>query len=185
MRSMICGLLAVIAGPAMADGFWEYGSWRVFVQEIDTGEDLRRFCSASTGGDGEPSVEISVSNGDVGPPDFFPTVLIKENAPRGYQTELQDGQAAYIRFDDEDVMDGVVRGYIDEEGFSNAQITFDHPLSQWVLRAMRMNGQFDVVVDGEVFMYAYLDGFTASYLKMAEECGFDGTGVVDELFSPG
>jgi hypothetical protein len=44
---------------------------------------------------------------------------------------------------------------------------------------MRVNGQMDVVVEDEVFMYAYLDGFTASYLKAAEECGFDGSGVVD------
>lgn len=51
--------------------------------------------------------------------------------------------------------------------------------SQWVLRAMRTNGQFDVVVEGNVFMYVYLDGFTASYLKMAEECGSTGVGVVD------
>lgn len=173
------GLLALMAGPASADGFWEYDSWRVIMQEVDTGEDLRRTCTAFTGGDGAPSVSISLSNGDVGPPYFFPTVLIHERAPRGYQTVLQDGQAVYIRFDDEDSMDGVVMGYVDEQGFANAQIAFDHPLSQWVLRAMRVNGQFDVVVGGAVFMYAYMDGFTAAYLKMAEQCGFDGAGVVD------
>jgi len=179
LRLIICGLIALMAGPTWADEFWEYGSWYVIVQEIDTGEDLRRSCSAVTGGDGEPSVAISISNGDVGPPDFFPTVIVREHAPRGYQTVLQDGQAAYIRFDNEDVMDGVVAGYFDKEGFAHAEIAFDHPLSQWVLQAMHMNGQFDVVVDGKVFMYAYMDGFTAAYLKMAEECGFDGAGVVD------
>ncbi|SMX31186.1 hypothetical protein [Actibacterium lipolyticum] len=179
MRKLIFVLFSLMAGPAFADGFWEYGSWRVFVQEVDTGEDLRRSCSAMTGGDGEPSVVVSMSNGDAGPPDFFPSVLVREHAPRGHRTMLQDGQAAYIRFDNEDVMDGVVKGDFDEEGFAYAEIAFDHPLSQWVLRAMRVNGQFDVVVDDKVFMYAYLDGFTASYLKMAEECGFNGAGVVD------
>ncbi|PRY26390.1 hypothetical protein CLV78_101485 [Aliiruegeria haliotis] len=179
MRLIVAGLLAVLAGPVMADGFWEYGSWRVIVEDVDTGEDLRRTCTAATGGDGEPSVSVSVSNGDAGPPEVFPSVLIREHAPRHHQTGLQDGQEAYIRFDNEEVMDGVVVGYFDDQGFANAEIAFDHPLSQWVLRAMRANGQFDVVLGNNVFMYVYLDGFTASYLKMAEECGFDGAGVVD------
>ncbi|SNR54524.1 hypothetical protein [Puniceibacterium sediminis] len=179
MKLIIGSLFALIAGPAWADGYWEYGSWRVDVQEVDTGEDLRRTCSAVTGGDGSPSVQVSMSNGDAGPPDYFPTVLISEHAPRGHGTVLQDGQAAYIRFDNEESMDGAVSGFFDEEGFANAEIAFDHPLSQWVLRAMRLNGQFDVVVEGNVFMYVYLDGFTASYLKMAEECGFSGAGVID------
>lgn len=179
MRRLIIGLLAMMAGPVWADGFWEYGSWRVSVQEVDTGEDLRRSCVAVTGGDGAPSAAISMNNGDAGPPDYFPSVVVSEHAPRGNSTVLKDGQAAYIRFDDEDVMDGAVFGYIDDAGFANAQIAFDHPLSQWVLRAMRKNGQFDVVVEGKVFMYVYLDGFTASYLKMAEECGFSGAGVIE------
>lgn len=179
MRLIIGGLLALVAGSAWADGYWEYGSWRVTVQEVDTGEDLRRTCSAVTGGDGEPSAVISMSNGDAGPPDYFPTVMIREHAVRHHQTVLKDGQPVYIRFDDEDVMDSVVVGFVDSEGFANAEIAFDHPHSQWVLRAMRKNGQFDVVVDGKVFMYVFLDGFTASYLKMAEECGFTGAGIID------
>ena len=178
MRLIIFCLLALSAGSAWADGYWEYGSWRVTVQEMDTGEDLRRTCSAATGGDGAPSAVISVSNGDAGPPDYFPVLLIREQAVRHHQTVLQDGQPVYIRFDDEDVMDGVVAGFVDDEGFANAEIAFDHPQSQWVLRAMRKNGQFDVVVNGEVFMYVFLDGFTAAYLKMAEECGFTGAGVI-------
>ncbi|ASM71736.1 MULTISPECIES: hypothetical protein [Roseobacteraceae] len=52
-------------------------------------------------------------------------------------------------------MDGVVTGYVNEDGFEHAQ-------SQWVLRAMRANAQFDVVVDGKVFLHVYLDGFTAA-----------------------
>ncbi len=168
-----------MVSPATAQGFWEYGSWRVLVQEIDTGEDLRRTCTAITGGDGLPSVTVAFSNGDAGPPDFFPTVTVHEYASRGYDTVLQGGQSAYIRFDDEQVMDSVVTTYVTEDVFANAEIAFDHPISQWVLQSMRTNGQMDVVVEGKVFIYTYLDGFTASYLKAAEQCGFDGTGVVD------
>lgn len=117
------------------------------MRDVDTGADVPRTCTAITGGDGLPSVAAAFRNGDVRPPDFFHTVTVHEYAPRGYDTVLQDGQSAYIRFDDEQVRDSVVTTY--------------------------------VVVDGKVFIYAYLDRFTASYLKAAAQCGFDGTGVVD------
>lgn len=167
------------APPPIESGFWEYGSWRVFAETIDTGEDLRRTCTALTGGDGEPSLSIEISNGDGGPPDFFPSVSISEHAIRGYPTVMQDGQAVYIRFDDEDSMDAVVTGYFDEEGFAHAFFRFDHPDSQWVLRAMRKNHQLDAVVGGHVFYSFFLDGFTAAYVKAMDECGFSGAGVVD------
>ena len=48
-----------------------------------------------------------------------------------------------------------------------------------MLQTMRLNDQMDIVVNGQVFMTAFLDGFTASYLKMAGECGFSGVGVVN------
>lgn len=179
MHRILTLLIFLCASPGFAQGFWEYGSWRVVIDEVDTGEDLRRTCYALTGGDGQPTVAFSFSNGDAGPPWFFPSVIVYESAPRGFDTVLQDGQSAYIRFDDEQVMDGTVYAYLDEDGFARAEISFDHPLSQWVLQSMRVNGQMDVVVAGDVFMYAYLDGFTASYLKAAEECGFDGSGVVN------
>ncbi|ASM71737.1 MULTISPECIES: hypothetical protein [Roseobacteraceae] len=90
MKLLIFGLLSLIAAPALAEGFWEYGSWRVIMEEADTGEDLRRTCGAVTGGDGEPSVVISASNGDAGPPAVFPGVFVHEHVPRGHNTVLQD-----------------------------------------------------------------------------------------------
>lgn len=175
---IIAGFLALLAGPLAAQSFWEYGSWRVWVEDVDTGEDIRRNCTALTGGDGMPSASVQFSNGDAGPPLFFPSVIVTESALRGYDTVLQDGQDVYIWFDDEQTMDSTVYAFRDDEGFARAEIAFDDPLSQWVLQSMRANGQMDVMVAGKVFMTAYLDGFTAAYLKAAEECGFDGAGVV-------
>lgn len=177
-KLIIAGAFALLAGPVAAQNFWEYGSWRVWVDEVDTGEDLRRTCTALTGGDGLPSASVAFYNGDAGPPIFFPSVVVSESAPRGYDTVLLDGQDVYVWFDDEQTMDSTVYAYRDEEGFALAEIPFDHPLSQWVLQSMRANGQMDVMVEGKVFMTAYLDGFTAAYLKAAEQCGFDGAGVV-------
>lgn len=166
--------------PTVVDsGYWSYGSWQVVAETIDTGEDLRRTCTAFTGGDGNPTLSVEISNGDAGPPHLFPSVEVRESAFRGYPTVMQDGQALFIRFDDEDSMDAVVTGYFDEDGFAQATFRFDHPDSQWVLRAMRKNGQLDAVVGGQVFATFFLDGFTASYVKAMDECGFTGAGVVD------
>ena len=66
-----------------------------------------------------------------------------------------------------------------DEGFAQATFRFDHPDSQWVLRAMRKNSQLDAVVGGHPFVTFFLDGFTASYVKAMDECGFTGAGVVD------
>lgn len=172
--------LATMTGAAQAqDWYFEYGSWNVHVEEIDTGEDLRLTCRAFTGGDGYPSVSVWFSNGDAGPPDYFPSVVVEESAVRHQRTVAQDGDPVYVRFDDNDVMDSVVSGYTDEQGFQHASIPFYHPQSQWVLQAMRRNGQMDVVVNHKVLTMAFLDGFTAAYLKAAESCGFDGRGVVN------
>ena len=160
-------------------GYWEYGAWRVSVDVVDTGEDVRRSCRASTGGDGDPVVEVFISNGDAGPPYAYPSVVVNESAPRGHITYMKDKQQAYVWFDDEDTIDGQVTAYHDDEGIPQADLAFHSPKSQWVLQAMRRNGQMDVVVDHKVFFTAFLDGFTASYLKMMEQCGFDGTGVVN------
>lgn len=91
LRLFFIFILALCANPATAQGFWEYGSWRIWVQEFDTGEDLRRTCTALTGGDRQPSVVISVSNGDAGPPDYCLAVIVQESVPRGYPTVLRDG----------------------------------------------------------------------------------------------
>ena len=172
LRQILAGLLVMIAGPTWADDYWQYGSWGVFLEEQDTGQDLWRICSAVSGFDGGPTVMISVSNGDAGPPDFFPTVLIFEQAIRKFNTSLRGGQAAYINFNDGNLWNGEVDHYVSDEGLARADIAFDHPLSQSVLRAMRKNSDFDVVVEGKRFMTVNLAGFSAAYLKMLDECGF-------------
>lgn len=174
LKQFLVGLLVVMAGPIWADDFWQYGSWVVFLEEWDTGQDLRRICSMVGGVDGGgPNVMIAVSNGDAGPPDFFPTVLIFEQAIRQFNTSLRGGQAAYIRFNDGNLWNGVVDHYVSDEGLARAEIAFDHPMSQSVLRAMRKNSEFDVVVEGTKFITVNLAAFSAAYLKMLDECGFN------------
>jgi hypothetical protein len=151
--------------------YWDYGSWHVTVQSVDTGEDWRVTCTAHTGGDGDPTAALEITNADVGPPAYYPELTIREHAPRGYPTAIQDGQIAYVWFDDEDVYDGVTAAFTDDEGFQQARMTFPQDLSEWLVKAMRKNGQMDVVLDGKVLHSFWLDGFTASYLKIMEACG--------------
>lgn len=168
------------ADPVAHTGYWQYGDWHVAVDEVDSYEDGTYYsCTAWTGGDGEPRVSVSISALDVGPPTAYPGVVVEEFAPRGYNTFMQDGQSAYVWFEDEDTIDSEVISYYDDDGILHADLPFYSPTSQWVLQAMRRNGQMDVVVEGQVFTTFWLNGFTASYLKMMEGCGFTGVGVVN------
>lgn len=166
--------------PQSRAGYWEYGSWKVSVERKDSYEDGVYYnCQAWTGGDGEPYARVGISSQDVGPPHAYPGFTIEEYAPRGYQTFMQGQQRMYLWFDDEDTYDGVVESYYDNDGLPNAIVSFYYPYSLPVLMAMRRNNQMDVVVEGRVFHSFFLNGFTASYLKMMEGCGFSGVGVVN------
>jgi len=166
-----------IATGAFAEGYWEFGSWRVEVIADDVGEDLLMYCIASSGGDGEPSIFVEFMDHDVGPPDAYPSVVITESAPRGFPTQMQDGMAGYVIFDTYERADATPFAYFDEYGFAVARVRYDD--SQWMLQRMQASGRMDLVVAGRPVMAAQLDGFTAAYLKAAEECGFTGVGVVD------
>ena len=172
--------LAAAASDAYQErGYWEFGSWRVSVEQYDTGEDLRVTCTAMTGGDGDMSAVLSVSNGDAGPPDYFPELIINDHAVRHHTTVLKQDAPVYVWFDDEDVYDGAITQYTDADGFDHAELRFPQNISQWLLLAMKRNGQMDVVMNGRALHSFYLNGFTASYLKMMDECGFTGAGVLD------
>ena len=55
----VATLPALTALPASAQ-FWEYGAWRVYVETRETSEHTSRTCSAITGGDGYPSLSLTV-----------------------------------------------------------------------------------------------------------------------------
>ncbi|GAA6179896.1 MULTISPECIES: hypothetical protein [unclassified Shimia] len=178
MKLYIAGLLALIAAPVSADGYWTYGSWNVSSETTSAGNYLRRTCSARFGGDGEPVVHITVNSDDMGPPYTFPTVYVQEYAPRGYATRLQQGQVVSFEFDNGWDTTAWAYSYFDEEGIPQAYSGLPHPHSQNTLRAMRDSNLMVLAVSGRVFMNVYLDGFTAAYLKAMDECGFTGAGVV-------
>ena len=129
--------LAFLAAPAAhaAEQYFDYKDWTVRVEAVDTGEDLRVTCSMWTGGDGEPTVGFTVSNGDALPPDIFPGVQLMERAIRGHATVLKNEEKVTFVFDDGDSAPATVYADFDEDGFAFAQTSFAFEDNQRVLQA--------------------------------------------------
>lgn len=179
MRIFSIGLAAVIATPLQAEThYWDYKDWHVAVEAIDTGEDLRVTCTGWTGGDGMPSLRISLSNGDAGPPTFYPQPTFYESAPRHYPTQLQNGQRVMFEFDADWRTEGFVEAGFTEEGIAYAQARAHQGDSLGLLQVMRQAGTLWITHDGEIAGEFSLSGFTAAYGKMAEQCGFSTLNVI-------
>ncbi|PVB61982.1 hypothetical protein [Labrenzia sp. 011] len=175
----VLSIAVCTATSAQAGGqYFSFKDWNVQIDTVDTGEDLRITCSMWTGGDGDPTVGLSVSNGDALPPDFFPGVQLTERAFRGQATLLQNDQKVNFVFDDGDSAQATVFAGFDEEGFAFAETNFPFEDNQRVLQAMQRNGQIDIVGPAGPVYTASLNGFSASYRKIAEQCGFTVDGVI-------
>lgn len=180
MKQLLCALVLLGALPAQADDqYWDYGDWTVYVESYDTGEDWRVNCRASTGGDGGPSLSISLSNGDASPPHYYPQPTLYEHAPRGHTTFMRDGARVLFEFDMDWRTEGFVTAGYDNEGFAEAAARAHQGDSLSILRTMRHAGTMWVTMDGEIVYEASLSGFTAAYGKMAEQCGFSTVGVIE------
>ena len=174
LAAALAGLMAL---PAAADGYWEYRDWRAFSETVDTGEDLRRTCTAVTGGDGLPALRISITNGDAGPPHAYPEPVLHEGAPRGHSTLVQDGQAVAFVFDRQAAFYGIAEGWFDADGFARAEARPRAQDALDTLRWMKAGHSLDIRLlhphqEGTQVLAASLHGFTAAYGKMMDECGF-------------
>jgi hypothetical protein len=175
MRKFLALVLAISpALPATAGaGYWNYNDWHVSTEQIDTGEDLRVTCYAHTGGDGDPVWALEVSNGDAGPPEFFPTPRLIEIAPRHHKTVMYDQQSIEFKFDTGTSITGQAVAYVNEEGLVQAESGPQHNSVLLMLMAMRRGTTLEAHGNNEVIATASLKGFTAAYGKMMDECGFE------------
>jgi len=166
--------LALAAAPALpaTAGYWNYNDWHVSVDKIDTGEDLRITCYAHTGGDGDPVWALEVSNGDAGPPDYFPSPRLIEIAPRHHQTMMYNQQAIEFVFDSGSTIHGQAEAHVNDEGLFQAESSPQHNSVLTMLMAMRRGTTVEAHGDSEIIATASLKGFTAAYGKMMDECGF-------------
>lgn len=172
--------LAATTGAAKSEiRYFHYGDWTAVIDVFDTEDERRTVCTAKTGGDGLPSLNVSISDGDVLPPDAFPSVFLSESAPRGYHTAMREGDSVIFRVEGGSAHLGLATAWTDEEGIGQAEALLDPRDNQFVLREMRVGDRLEVVVARETVFSASLSGFTAAYGKIAEGCGFTTIGVVD------
>jgi hypothetical protein len=172
----VATLPALTALPASAQ-FWEYGAWRVYVETRETSEHTSRTCSAITGGDGYPSLSLTVNELDAGPPADYPAPTLHENAPRGQSTQIQNGQAVAFVIDKQAAFYGIANGYLDSDGFAQAQVGPRWQDTVNMLLWMQAGQSIDIrtvqpYAAGTPVLQVSLAGFTAVYGKMMDECGF-------------
>jgi hypothetical protein len=173
------GVLLLAALPAQAGvGYWTYRDWQVKAELVRTGEEQRVTCTAMTGGNGAPVLSVSLSNGDAGPPYAFPLVVLEEQAPRHTPTQMQTIAPIAVVFDGGEIAALDVRTYFDDDGLARAMARNPAADSQWLLQTMQRSSEMSMSFGDETVLDASLSGFSAAYLKMAEECGFSGAGVV-------
>nr|WP_245316533.1 hypothetical protein [Mesorhizobium wenxiniae] len=147
-----------------------FGKWSTTVDEIDTGEDLRRTCVASTafldasGASG--TLTLAISNGDALPPDGYPTLVITMK-----NKDLPTGENIPAVFGDSN---GKVKASVDATaGAGGKWMLKNKPeISLALLRAMRRASALDVIFADTPVATVSMDGFTKAYRSLGVSCGF-------------
>ncbi|WP_372951039.1 hypothetical protein [Mesorhizobium sp.] len=161
------------AAPAQAEPKLEtFGRWSTLVDEVDTGQDIRKTCAASTafvGTGGESgTLTLIISNGDALPPDAYPSLTIAVD-----NKGLPTGKTVAATFGDD-------KGRVGVKVHSDAPIngrlswTADNQAktSLALLRAMRRASALDVAFGDMPVASISMDGFTKAYRNLGASCGF-------------
>ncbi|MFD2058920.1 hypothetical protein ACFSQT_39340 [Mesorhizobium calcicola] len=164
------------AAPA-APKLETFGRWSILVDEIDTGQDIRKTCAASTafiGAGGESgTLTLIISNGDALPPDAYPSLTVAVD-----NKALPTGKSVAATFGDE-------KGHVTAKFHSDAAIngrlswTADNQAktSLALLRVMRRASALDVSFGDAPVGSISMDGFTKAYRSLGASCGFPTTDV--------
>lgn len=180
---IIC--IAVMSRPAVGQEYSvssdSYNDWRASVTQVESNQEMWRECVATTGGDGEPTLKIRARQYDAGPPDIYPQVEFRVQAPRNYNTLMQAGATATFTFDDGQTFHAIVETGTIEGAFKFAVARPVPEMSLAVLQSMRRGMRLDIVYEGALFYSASLNGFTAAYGKIADACEFSTVGVIAPL----
>ncbi|RWC56267.1 hypothetical protein [Mesorhizobium sp.] len=162
---------AAPAAPA-APKLETFGRWSTLIDEVDTGEDLRRTCAASTafiGAGGESgTLTLIITNGDALPPDAYPSLTIAVD-----NKALPTGKSVAAAFGDD-------KGHVTAKLHSDVAVggrlswTVDNQAktSLALLRAMRRASVLDVSFGDAPVGSISMDGFTKAYRSLGASCGF-------------
>lgn len=157
--------------PAQAAPRMEtFGKWSTIVDEVDTGEDVRKTCAASTafldasGTSG--TLTLAISDGDALPPEGYPTLVIAMK-----NKELPTGENIAAVFGD---TNGKVKATVKtiSDGGGRWMMNNKTETSLALLRAMRRAGALDVTFADKPVATVSMDGFTKAYRSLGASCGF-------------
>ncbi|RUV75385.1 MAG: hypothetical protein EOR30_21235 [Mesorhizobium sp.] len=145
-----------------------FGKWSTTVDEIDTGEDLRKTCVASTafldasGASG--TLTLAISNGDALPPDGYPTLVIAMR-----NKDLPTGENIPAVFGDSN---GNIKATVNALAGGRWMMNNKTEISLALLRAMRRASALDVIFADTPVATVSMDGFTKAYRSLGVSCGF-------------
>ncbi|MER9234418.1 hypothetical protein NKI56_20355 [Mesorhizobium sp. M0622] len=145
-----------------------FGRWSITVDEVNTGEDVRKTCAASTvffdanGTSG--TLTLAISNGDVLPPEGYPSLIIAVK-----NSDLPKGENIPVVF--RDVNDKIKTSFhLSADGQWMMNNKTETTLA--VLRAMRRTSALDVSFADKPVATISMDGFTKAYRYLGTSCGF-------------
>ncbi|CCV06432.1 conserved exported hypothetical protein [Mesorhizobium metallidurans STM 2683] len=145
-----------------------FGKWSTLVDEVDTGEDMRKTCAASTafldpnGTSG--TLTLAISNGDALPPDGYPTVTIAIR-----NNDLPKGENIPTVFGDDK---GKVKASFHLSAGGQWMMNNKTETTLALLRAMRRASTLDVSFADKPVGTVSMDGFTKAYRSLGASCGF-------------
>ncbi|TIN98105.1 MAG: hypothetical protein E5Y06_03350 [Mesorhizobium sp.] len=149
-----------------------FGLWTTMVDTLDTGQDARKTCAASTAffdaGGNSGTLTLSISNGDALPPDAYPAVMITID-----NRSLQTGKKIAAIFGDPGVKVSTTV-YSNDAVNGRPTWTVDNQpkTSLALLRAMRQATSLDVTFGKQAIASIPMDGFTKAYRSLGVSCGF-------------
>lgn len=174
-RSLVSSLILSVALAVSAHAAPQKETskdWTAGLDEVNTGEDMRKTCSAWTTAKDTAgkdwTLELAISNGDALPPDAYPQLSIAAAAdgpPKG------ENQSASFDFGDRKI-EAKASGDGKTVMVDNAK-----EKSLALLKAFAAGDKLAVTLAGKPAASFSLAGFTASYRKLGQWCGFPTTDV--------
>ncbi|RWD93341.1 hypothetical protein [Mesorhizobium sp.] len=149
-----------------------FGGWTTIIDTLDTGQDARKTCAASTafvdGNGSAGSLTLSISNGDALPPDAYPAIMITVD-----NKDLPTGKSIAATFGDPGIKVSAAVSSTDAvNGRPSWMVDNQVKTSLALLRAMRKVTSLDVVFGKQTVASIPMDGFTKAYRNLGTSCGF-------------
>jgi len=168
----IVGAAMLAAHSARADTISEVvGDWTASVEDVNTGQDQRKTCTATASAkdpdDTAWTLKVSISDGDVLPPEAYPAVTV--SAEKG---DFPEGEGIPAVFDvDGTKVEVTVLGEVTDTGHQWVMEN-DTDTSQALFAAMNDADAVTFELQDSPVASLPVGGFDDAYRQLGEWCGF-------------